>query len=99
VSLADFFSATRRSRLLVICVSMTEEDQVRTTVKGREVRLPALWRILEECRRTAAVWHYRAIADFDAGFFLPVGEAPVGLLLAYSAAQPPRLVGFEELRR
>jgi hypothetical protein len=99
ITLEDFLAAALGPRLLTVRVSTTGEDQIRTTVKGRRLRLPTVRGVLEQCLRTAPTWYYRTIPDYDAGYFLPVAEASVGLLLAYTAGNNPGLPGFQELRR
>ncbi len=99
ITLQDFLAAAQGALLLAVRVITTHGDQIRTTVKGRRIRFPTIRHVLEECLRTAPNWHYRTIPDFDAGFFLPAGEASVGLLLAYTAGNTPGLPDFQELRQ
>lgn len=87
-----------RQTLLALRVTDAEADDRRTTVKGREVWLPALSRVFQLCREHNTYWYFRLFPAFDSAFFLPepnVGE-PM-LLIAYSADAPLPCDGFTEL--
>lgn len=68
--------------LMALRVTEAAVPEERTTVTGRQVRLPSLVEIAAACAR-GGDWHYRYLANHDAAYFLPQPGARTGLLLAY----------------
>jgi hypothetical protein len=69
----------------------------RTTVRGAEVQLEPLDRLLNCCRDRDEFWRYRYISGHDAGYFLPADAPETGLLLAYTAGVRLDLPRFQAL--
>ena len=99
MSVDAFLNAARPPAVIVVRVTTTPDDQWRTTVQGRTIRLPSLERVLARCRAMPFAWAYRFIKGFDADFFLPTVDGEVGLLLASATTEPMLPGGFEPLVR
>lgn len=87
----------RDRALIALRVAQGSVAQVRTTVTGRDVELPAFEAVLALCRATGA-WRYRYYPDHDAGFFLPEQKPETGLLIAFrGGAGTPRVPRFRSI--
>jgi len=75
-------------------VTESEEGKARTSIHGRDMKLPQLDEVVDELRARDANWRFRYLGRFDEGFFLPPAQS-VGLLLGYNAGIPLELDGFE----
>lgn len=71
---------------------------MRTTVYGRDVRIPSIKQAEAWMRSTKLNWRYRWLPDHDTDFFLPeIGAAAVGVLLAYGGTETSLISGFRLL--
>jgi len=80
--------------LMAVRVTIAEESEVATTVRGKEVILPSLPRVLELCGQKDSDSCYRYFSHFDKNFFLPSGGSEIGLLLLYTVGQSIQLPQF-----
>jgi len=80
--------------VLAARVADAPDAGVRTTIDGREVKVPSLPRLLQACAASGG-WSYRYLARHDTGYFLPGDAPPVGLLLAYRGAPSRTFARFE----
>ncbi|HEB71730.1 MAG TPA: hypothetical protein ENI77_03820 [Nitrospirae bacterium] len=89
--------AVMKSSVLVsVRVSESDEEVIRTTIKGIERRLPALSQIIESFLATGAPWRFKYLPGFDEGFMLPGANERAGILLAYVAPGQVEVAGFSE---
>lgn len=97
VALDDFLQIVSGPAVICIRVSDTRGDHVHTSVKGREILLPAKERVITHCRTSERRWHFCYMNRFDADFFLPDPDAPTGLLIAYTGSDAEPLKGYRSI--
>lgn len=98
VGLDAFLEHTASCPRLLLAVRVAASDeQVRLTVKGHAVRVPAIRRVLDQCRRARGGWQTRYFPGFDSAFLIPDGQAETGLLVACAAPEQPSLRGCAPL--
>jgi hypothetical protein len=95
LKLADFLEQVQAPALIAVRLAKAEEEQWRTTVRGRSLKLPVLKQVLAQCRKNNPFWHYRVTTDHDSDFFLPCSGGQTELLLAYTLGRPLALPGYQ----
>lgn len=94
LALERFVAAAGKVAVVAARVTTAARAEWHTTVKGRRLELPAA-AVLLASLRAQGTWHYRLIKDHDAGFLLPDGGAPTGLLIAYTGDERGVLKGYQ----
>jgi hypothetical protein len=94
VSLESFLARRRGPALIAVRATAGAADEAHMSVKGRLVELPSVRRVLDLCRSSGGAWFSCFLEGFDAGFFLPDGTGPTGLLVACCGARS-EMSGFE----
>jgi hypothetical protein len=97
IRVENFLAAPVGPSVIAIRCTAGEEDEPHMSIKGRLVHLPSTRRILDLCRQSGGYWYFRFLKGFDAGFFLPDGTGPTGLLVAYRGTGATALRDFEPL--
>jgi len=84
--------------VLALRASSEDSDCMRTTVYGRDVRIPSVKQVEAWMRSTKLNWRHRWLPDHDVDFFLPeIGAVGVGVLLAYGDTETSLTPGFRLL--
>lgn len=94
IGVERFLAARQGPTVIAVRCTAAEQDEVRTSVKGKLIQLASHARILETCRRSGGAWSYRFLKGYDEGFLLPDGGAATGLLVAYRGTGAAMLGGF-----
>jgi hypothetical protein len=94
IGLERFVAAAGSTALIAARVTTASVPRWHTTVKGRALELPSLERLLGSLRAQGA-WCYRFIAGHDAGFLIPDGGEPTGLLIAHTRVAPDLPKGYQ----
>lgn len=97
IDIKAFLASYSGPAVLAIRCTGAQHDERHTSVKGRVIELPALERVLDECRRHGHGWQWRFLPAFDAGYFLPDGGGPTGLLIALRAESAAPVDRFQPL--
>lgn len=98
LTIEQFLHGTRVPAILAVRVVSSENDELKTTVKGRTMKIPSISRILGLCHQNDPFWCYRVVPSLDAAFFLPDGGAEINLMLAYSLRKKVVLPGYATIR-
>ncbi len=94
ITLERFLSQRRGPAVIAVRATAGEADEEHMTVKGRLVTLPSVRRVMDLCHSSGGIWFSRFLAGFDAGFFLPDGTGPTGLLIGVCGTESG-MAGFE----
>lgn len=83
--------------ILACRVTENTTEEIRTTIKGKDVTLRPLASLLNRLREMDNNWLYSYYSKFDSEFMLPSSEYNNGLFLGATAKTKISLEGFQEL--